>query len=236
MEIMKKFCVTVIAVIAALAATAQAADRPELKSEKDRVSYSIGLEVARNFKKNSVDFDPSMVMQGMSDGVAGERPLLSEKDFRRVIAEFQNQVRQKMAANMRVLTTENRKKAEEFLQANKSRDGVTTLAGGLQYKVLQAGQGALPSEADSVVINYRGMLLDGTQFDATEAGKPGTIKLFDLFNGLRAAIKNMPVGSHWSVWIPPQLGYGERGAGSDIGPNELLVYDLELVGIAPVVR
>ena len=225
-----------MAVIATLAASAQAADRPELKSEKDRVSYSIGLEVARNFKKNSVDFDPSMVMLGMSDGVAGERPLLSEKDFRKVIGEFQNQVRQKMAANMRVLTTENRKKAEDFLQANKTKDGVNTLAGGLQYKVLQAGQGAMPSESDSVVINYRGMLLDGTQFDATDAGKPGTVKLFDLFNGLRAAIKHMPVGSHWSVWIPPQLGYGERGVGSDVGPNELLVYDLELVGIAPVVR
>ena len=233
---MKKFCVTAMAVIATLAASAQAADRPELKSEKDRVSYSIGLEVARNFKKNSVDFDPSMVMLGMSDGVAGERPLLSEKDFRKVIGEFQNQVRQKMAANMRVLTTENRKKAEDFLQANKTKDGVNTLAGGLQYKVLQAGQGAMPSESDSVVINYRGMLLDGTQFDATDAGKPGTVKLIDLFNGLRAAIKHMPVGSHWSVWIPPQLGYGERGVGSDVGPNELLVYDLELVGIAPVVR
>jgi FKBP-type peptidyl-prolyl cis-trans isomerase FklB len=233
---MKKFCVTVMAVIATLAASAQAADRPELKSEKDRLSYSIGLEVARNFKKNSVDFDPSMVMLGMSDGVAGERPLLSEKDFRKVIGEFQNQVRQKMAANARVLTADNRKKAEEFLQANKTKDGVTSLAGGLQYKVLKAGQGALPSESDSVVINYRGMLLDGTQFDATDAGKPGTVKLFDLFNGFRAAVKNMPVGSRWTVWIPPQLGYGERGVGSDVGPNELLVYDIELVGIAPTVR
>ncbi len=233
---MNKFCATAMAVMALLAASAQAADRPELKSEKDRVSYSIGLEVARNFKKNSVDFDPAMVMQGMSDGVAGERPLLSEKEFRKVIGDFQTQVRQKMAANMRALTVENRKRAEEFLQSNKTKDGVTTLAGGLQYKVLQAGQGALPLESDSVVINYRGMLLDGTQFDATTANRPGTVKLFDLFNGFRAAIKHMPVGSHWTVWIPPQLGYGERGVGSDIGPNELLVYDIELVGIAPVVR
>ena len=233
---MNKFCATAMAVMALLAASAQAADRPELKSEKDRVSYSIGLEVARNFKKNSVDFDPAMVMQGMSDGVAGERPLLSEKEFRKVIGDFQTQVRQKMAANMRALTVENRKRAEEFLQSNKTKDGVTTLAGGLQYKVMQAGQGALPLESDSVVINYRGMLLDGTQFDATTANRPGTVKLFDLFNGFRAAIKNMSVGSHWTVWIPPQLGYGERGVGSDIGPNELLVYDIELVGIAPVVR
>lgn len=219
-----------------LAASTQAAERPELKSEKDRVSYSIGLEVARNFKKNSVDFDPAMVLLGMTDGVAGERPLLTEKEFRKVIGEFQNQVRQKMAANMRVLTTENRRKAEDFLQSNKRKDGVTTLAGGLQYKVLQAGLGPTPLDSEKVVINYRGMLLDGTQFDATDPGKPGTVMLFDLFNGLKAAIKQMPVGAHWTVWIPPQLGYGERGAGSDIGPNELLVYDIELLGIAPVVH
>ena len=219
-----------------LTASTQAAERLELKNEKDRVSYSIGLEVARNFKKNSVDFDPAMVMLGMTDGVAGERPLLSEKEFRKVISEFQNQVRQKMAANMRVLSSENRKKAEDFLQSNRSRDGVTTLAGGLQYKVLQPGQGSTPLESEKVVINYSGMLLDGTQFDATVPGKPGTVKLFDLFNGLKAAIKQMPVGAHWTVWIPPQLGYGERGVGSDIGPNELLVYDIELLGIAPVMR
>ncbi len=231
---MKKFCLT--AAIALLATAATAAERAELRSEKDRVSYSIGLEVARNFKKNSVDFDPAMVMLGMSDGVAGERPLLSEKDFRKVIGEFQNQVRQKMAANARVLSADNRKKAEDFLQNNKSHEGVISLAGGLQYKVLQAGQGSLPLESDSVVINYRGTLLDGTQFDATDAGKPGTIKLFDLFNGLRAGIRHMPVGSHWTLWIPPGMAYGERGVGSDIGPNELLVYDIELVGIAPVVR
>lgn len=233
---MKKFCVTALAAVALIATAAQAAERPELKSEKDRVSYSIGLEVARNFKKNSVDFDPTIVMLGMSDGVAGERPLLSEKEFRRVIGEFQNQVRQKMAANARVLSADNRKKAEEFLQSNKTKDGVVTLSGGLQYKVNQAGHGALPLESDTVVINYRGMLLDGTQFDATEVGKPGTTKLFDLFNGLKAAIRQMPVGSHWRVWIPPQMAYGDRGVGSDIGPNELLVYDIELLGIAPVVR
>lgn len=233
---MNRTMLATAAMLGMLALGGHAAERPVLQSEKDRVSYSIGLEVARNFKKNDVQFDPELVMLGMQDGLANARPLLSEKDFRKVIAEFQNQVRQKMASNMRMLTVDNRRKAEAFLLANKDKEGVVTLAGGLQYKVLQAGQGAAPQDTDTVQIQYRGMLLDGTQFDATEPGKPGTVKLYDLFNGLRAGIRQMRVGAHYMLWIPPQLAYGERGVGSDIGPNELLVYDIELAGIAPATR
>ncbi len=212
---------------------AQAADRPELRTEKDKISYSIGLEVARNFKKNGIEFDPNLVMQGMNDGLSTERPLLSEKEFRKVMGDFQTQVRQRMSANRQMLTIENRKRAEAFLQENKVKPGVLALPNGLQYKIIKAGDGPRPADVDSVIIHYRGMLLDGTQFDGTEAGKPGTIKLVELFNGFKAALKQMPVGSRWQVWIPPHLAYAERGVGSDIGPNELLVYDIELVGLRP---
>ena len=229
---MKTFGMLTLVAWAALALPAHAAQDPELL-EQDKLSYSIGMEVARNFKKGDLPLDPDMVMRGMKDGLAGDRPQLSEKEFRKVIGEFQLQARQRTAANVRMLTAENRKQAEEFLLANKSREGVQSLAGGLQYKVLQEGQGATPLDSDAVQINYRGALLDGTQFDATEPGKPGTAKLYDLFNGLRAGIKQMKVGAHWKLWIPPQMAYGERGVGSDIGPNALLVYDIELVGIAP---
>ena len=229
---MKAFGITTLVALAVVAMSAHADLAQELR-EQDKLSYSIGMEVARNFKKGDVPLDPDMVMRGMKDGLAGDRPQLSEKEFRKVIGEFQLQMRQRVAANTRVLIADNRKKAEEFLLANKSREGVQSLPGGLQYKVLQAGQGALPLDSDAVQINYRGALLDGTQFDGTEPGKPGTTKLYDLFNGLRAGIKHMNVGSHWTLWIPPQMAYGERGVGSDIGPNELLVYDIELAGIAP---
>lgn len=229
---MKAFGITTLVALAVVAMSAHADLAQELR-EQDKLSYSIGMEVARNFKKGDVPLDPDMVMRGMKDGLAGDRPQLSEKEFRKVIGEFQLQMRQRTAANVRMLTAENRKIAEEFLLSNKSREGVQSLSGGLQYKVLLAGQGAMPLDSDAVQINYRGTLLDGTQFDGTEPGKPGTTKLYDLFNGLRAGIKHMNVGSHWTLWIPPQMAYGERGVGSDIGPNALLVYDIELVGIAP---
>lgn len=232
---MNKFGKWATAVMALVAIVVHAEQGQELR-EQDKLSYGIGMDVARNFKKNDVPLDPDMVMRGIQDGLAGVRPQLSEKEFRRVIGEFQLQMRQKTAGNLRALSTENRKKAEDFLLSNKSRDGVVTVAGGLQYKVIQAGQGPLPLDSDSVQIKYRGTLLDGTQFDATDPGKPGTTKLYDLFNGLRAGIQRMNVGSHWTLWIPPNLGYGERGVGSDIGPNELLVYDIELLGAAPALR
>ena len=222
--------------VMALVAMVVRAEQGQPLREQDKLSYAIGMDVARNFKKGDVPLDPDMVMRGMQDGLAGIRAQLSEKEFRKVIGEFQLQMRQKTSVNLRALSFENRKKAEEFLQSNKSRDGVVTLPGGLQYKVLQAGQGPLPLDSDTVQIKYRGTLLDGTQFDATEPGKAGTTKLYDLFNGLRAGIQHMNVGSHWTLWIPPNMGYGERGVGSDIGPNELLVYDIELLGPTPAQR
>ena len=204
---------------------------PALTTQNDRISYSMGLEVARNFKKNDIDFDPALVLRGMQDGISGERPLLSEKEFRRVLGDFQNTVRQKVLANRQMLTIENRKKAEAFLQTNKSKDGVQAMLNGIQYQVITQGNGPKPSPADTVRMNYRGTLLDGREFDATEPGRPGTSQLVDLFNGLKLVLQQMPAGSRWKVWIPPQLGYGERGVGSDVGPNELLVYDLELLSV-----
>jgi FKBP-type peptidyl-prolyl cis-trans isomerase FklB len=222
-----------VVVLALLSQTALAAERPVLKTEQDRLSYAIGLEVARNFKKNDVQFDPNMVVNGMNDGLSGERPLLNEKEFRRIIGDFQNTVRQKMVANRQAQTFENRKRAAQFLDSNKSKEGVQVLASGIQYKVLNAGTGPRPGEADSVVFNFRGTLLDGTQFDGTEPGKPANVKLYDLFNGFKAVLTQMPVGSHWIAWIPPHLGYGERGVGNDVGPNELLVMDIELISTKP---
>ena len=222
-----------IAVLALLTQTALAAERVELRTDKDRLSYAIGLEVARNFKKNDVQFDPNMVVNGMNDGLSGDRPLLNEKEFRRIIGDFQSTVRQKMVANRQAQTFENRKRAALFLANNKSQEGVQVLGSGIQYKVLSAGTGPKPGEADSVVFNFRGTLLDGTQFDGTEPGKPANVKLYELFNGFNAVLKQMPVGSHWMAWIPPHLGYGERGVGNDVGPNELLVMDIELIATKP---
>jgi FKBP-type peptidyl-prolyl cis-trans isomerase FklB len=213
-----------------LAAVATHAATPaQPKDDKERLSYSIGLEVARNFKRNAVDVDPNMVLQGLNDGLSGERPAVSEKEFKKIIQDFQSTVRQRMVASRQVLTVDNRRRAEAFLMQNKSQEGVREVGNGVQYRVLKEGGGKRPLDVDSVTIAYRGSLLDGSTFDATDVGRPGTIRLVDLGNGIRSAIKSMTVGSHWQVWVPPHLGYGERGIGNDVGPNELLIYDIELI-------
>ena len=229
------FTKTLILMVASLAvcSASHGADAPVLKTESDRISYSMGLEVARNFKRNDIEFDPNMVLRGMQDGLSGERALVSEKEFRKILGDFQNQVRLKMAANRQMLTIENRKKAESFLAANKSKDGVVASLNGIQYQVITPGNGPKPTDIDKVQFSFRGTTLEGREFDATEPGRPGVAQVVELQNGLKTVIKWMPVGSHWKVWIPPQLGFGERGVGSDVGPNELLVYDVELLNIVP---
>jgi FKBP-type peptidyl-prolyl cis-trans isomerase FklB len=215
--------------ILALSGNALAVTLAPPKDEKERLSYSIGLEVARNFKRNAVEVDPNMVLQGLNDGLSGAQPAVTEKEFKKIIQDFQSTVRQRMVASRQVLVVDNRRKAEAFLLDNKNQEGVREVGNGVQFRVLKEGSGKQPDSVDSVTIIYRGSLLDGTVFDATEAGRPGTIRLVDLGIGLRSAVKTMKVGSHWQVWVPPHLGYGERGVGNDVGPNELLIYDIELL-------
>jgi FKBP-type peptidyl-prolyl cis-trans isomerase FklB len=205
----------------------------KLPTDKDKISYAIGLDVARNFRKNNIDFDPDLVVKGLRDGLSGERPLLKEKELRMVLNEFQNSVRQRMSLNQRVLVADNRRKALAFLEANRNQPGVQTLLGGIQYKVLRAAEGPRAGDLDSVQLHFRGTLLDGSEFDGTETGKPGTLALVNAINGLKTTLKAMPEGSRWQVWIPPQLGYGERGVGSEVGPNELLTFDIELLRVLP---
>jgi FKBP-type peptidyl-prolyl cis-trans isomerase FklB len=205
----------------------------KLPTDKDKISYAIGLDVARNFRKNNIDFDPDLVVKGLRDGLSGERPLLKEKELRMVLNEFQNSVRQRMSLNQRLLSADNRKKALAFLEANRSQPGVQTLLGGIQYKVLRAAEGPRAGDLDAVQLNFRGTLLDGSEFDATDPGKPGTMQLVQAFNGMKTTLKAMPEGSRWQVWIPPQLGYGERGVGTEVGPNELLVFEIEVLRVIP---
>ena len=202
-----------------------------LSSDKDRISYSVGVETARNFKKQGFEFDAQLFLRGMQDGMAGEKTLLAEKEMRRVLTGFQSQVRQTMAANRKALADENRKKGVDFLAANKTREGVVTLASGLQYKVVKAGDGRKPGDMDTVLVDYRGTLLDGSEFDATEPGHPATLRVSMVIAGWKEALKLMPVGAKWQLFVPPALAYAERGVGSDIGPNASLLFDLELVGI-----
>jgi FKBP-type peptidyl-prolyl cis-trans isomerase FklB len=144
---------------------------------------------------------------------------------------FQAEVRRKVKANKMLAANENRDVSEKFLADNKAKEGVLLLPSGVQYKILVAADGVKPRDTDIVVVNYKGSLIDGNVFDKSEPGKPANLKVAALITGWRELMQAMPVGSKWQVWIPPKQAYGERGAGTLIGPNEVLVFDIELVGI-----
>lgn len=231
---MYRIAVRFVAVVSLglIAASSFAGQEADLKSDIAQTSYAMGVDMARNFKKQGVEIDSELLLRGLKDGYAG-KVQMSDKDVRRVMVAFQNDMRQKLAQSRRQAAEENRVRGSEFLGSNKSKPGVVALPSGLQYRVVSAGaaEGRKPLDADLVEVNYRGTTLSGTEFDATEPGKPATLKVGGLISGWREALKQMPVGAKWQLFIPPQLAYGERGAGSDIGPNETLIFEVELVAI-----
>ncbi|MEY4729627.1 MAG: outer membrane protein [Pseudomonadota bacterium] len=200
------------------------------KSEKDKVSYGIGAEVGRNFRKQEVEVNQELLLKGLNDALTGSKMLIPEKELRKVMNTFQNSVRMKTMMNKRVATEENRKKGEAYQAANKAKDGVVTLPSGVQYKIVKAGNGPKPTEASTILCNYRGTLIDGSEFDATDT-EPATLKIASLIPGWKQALQLMPVGAKWQIVVPPNLAYGERGVGADIGPSETLLFDVELVAI-----
>lgn len=220
-----------VAGLSFLVAQANAEEAQVLKSQRDVQSYGIGVNIAKSFKRDEVDIDMDLLVKGMKDAMAGDKLLMPEKELRRAMNSFQSELRQKAAARSRIAAVDNKKKGDDFLAQNKNKEGVVTLASGVQYKVLKAGDGKLPTEADMVECHYRGTLLDGTEFDSTEPGKPAMLKVAQLIPGWKEALKLMPAGSKWQLYIPPQLAYGPRGVGSDIGPNETLVFEVELLAV-----
>lgn len=208
------------------------ADEPgELKTEKDKLSYTIGVEVAKNFKLQEVDVNQDLLVKGLKDGFAGQKLLLTEQEMRTLSQTFQAELQQRMVVKYRALATENKSKGAAFMVENRTKEGVTALPSGVQYKILKSGTGKKPADSDSVECHYRGTLINGTEFDATKPGKPATLKVAELIPGWKEVLKLMPANSKWQIFIPSNLAYGERGAGRDIGPNETLVFDLELVAV-----
>jgi FKBP-type peptidyl-prolyl cis-trans isomerase FklB len=156
---------------------------------------------------------------------------MAEKDIRQVMNDYQTQARQRATGKRQQALLDNKKKGEAYLAQYKAQAGVLELPNGVLYKVIKQGSGKKPMESDMVEVNYRGALTNGTEFDATEPGKPANLKVSALIPGWKQALSMMPTGSKWQIVIPSVLAYGERGVGTDIGPNEVLVFDLELLGV-----
>jgi FKBP-type peptidyl-prolyl cis-trans isomerase FklB len=200
-------------------------------SRKDALSYAIGVSTARNLMKDGVEINPDIVLKGLQDAVANKRTLMTEKEIRAVMSGLVGEMRQKMASNRVEAEASNKKRGDEYRASFAKSADTKTLPSGVMYKVTKAGTGPKPTEEDMITVNYRGSLTNGFEFDATSDGKPANMKVSQLINGWKDAMKNMPVGSHWTLVIPPQLAYGVRGVGTDIGPSETLVFDVELLAI-----
>jgi FKBP-type peptidyl-prolyl cis-trans isomerase FklB len=205
------------------------AGKPE--SLEDRASYSIGLNLGRSLKTNDIKANADLLIKGLRDGLAGQA-LLTDEEIQATMQAFQQQIQTQQEAKQKEIGEKNKVEGEAFLTKNKGRQGVKTTASGLQYEVLTEGTGATPKATDTVTVNYRGTLMDGTEFDSSyERGQPATFVLNQVIPGWTEGVQLMKVGSKYKFYIPAALGYGERGAGGVIGPNAPLVFEVELVSI-----
>ena len=215
-------------------APAKAAPPLTLKTQKEKASYALGMNFGTGLRKQSIDIDPAILARGLRDSFSNGKTLLTEDEAKAVLTQLQSDVRKKQQEMAQQLGEANRKQGLEFLEANKTKDGVVTLPSGLQYKVLQEGTGPKPAPTDTVVCNYRGTLLDSTEFDSSyKRGQPATFPVTGVIKGWTEALQIMPVGSKWQLFIPSALAYGEHGAGGQIGPNATLIFEVELLSIQP---
>lgn len=230
---MRKILVMSVTGLMFMALQVQAEEPLALKTQKDKVSYGIGVDMVKNLKRQGIEADLDLVIKGMRDGSSGARLLMSDADMKKTLADYQRELAGKQA-QLKVLEAEkNKRTGAAYLKANKKKAGVVTLPSGLQYKIIKAGSGNKPTDNDNVTCRYRGTLIDGTEFDSTERlGFPLTFNVKDsVVNGWAEALKLMPAGSKWQIVVPPELAYGEKGAGRDIGPNSTLLYEIELLAV-----
>ena len=204
-----------------------------LETQKDKVSYAVGLNLGRGIHKEAVDVDPEILARGLRDGLRDAKPQMTDEEVQATLTELQKQVTAHQQEARQQAVDKNKKAGEAFLAANKDKPGVVTLPSGLQYKIIEPGTGPKPTASDSVVCNYRGTLIDGTEFDSSyKRGQAATFPVGQVIKGWTEALQIMPVGSKWQLFIPPDLAYGERGTnGGPIGPNETLVFEVQLVSI-----
>jgi FKBP-type peptidyl-prolyl cis-trans isomerase FklB len=215
-----------------VASLAFAEENVVLKDQKDKISYSVGVDIGNSLKNLPVSVNLDLVVRGINDVLSASKLLMTEQEIRETMTVLQKELMDRYTEQMKVIGEKNKKEGELFLAVNKKKEGVITLPSGLQYRVLKAGTGKTPTDDDTVTVHYRGILTDRTEFDSSyRRGQPATFAIKGVLPGWREALKLMQEGAKWEIFIPPNLAYGERGAGSLIGPNATLIFEVELISI-----
>ena len=209
-----------------------AADNPNVKEEKDKVSYSVGYQVGGDFKRQGVELNPELLVKGVQDAMSGAKPLMTQQEMNKTLVDLKKKIVTAQREEQKKAADKNLADGKKFLESNAKKEGVTTLPSGLQYKVVAKGTGASPKKTDSVTVHYKGTLLDGTEFDSSyKRGQPATFRVDGVIAGWTEALQLMKPGAKWQLFIPANLAYGERGAGSRIGPNSTLIFEVELIKV-----
>ena len=211
---------------------ASSAAEMKLDTPKSRISYTIGVNIGQDFKSQNMDVDPDVLLMGLKDVLSGKELQLTEEEMVQEVQNFQQEMQAKMAAEMEAVATKNKAEGESFLAENAKQEGIVVTESGLQYKILEPGEGDAPGPADLATVHYRGTLIDGTQFDSSyDRGQPATFPVGGVIPGWTEALQLMKPGARFQLFIPADLAYGERGAGQDIGPNATLLFDVELISV-----
>jgi len=227
-----KLRMVIIPLCMALAvAPAMGAEKAELKTQKEKLSYALGMNMGGGLKTNSIEVDADILAQGLKDALAGKKTLLTEQEARETIMAVQKDIQAKMQEKMKTDAEKNKKEGDAFLGANKKKEGVKALTSGLQYKVMTEGKGASPKATDTVTVHYKGTLIDGTEFDSSyKRSEPASFPVNGVIKGWTEALQLMKEGAKWQLFIPANLAYGEQGR-PGIPPNSVLIFEVELVKV-----
>ena len=207
-------------------------EKTQLKDQKQKVSYGIGYNLGQNLMRDNLDLDAKILVKGIMDAMTKQKPQMTEDEIRATLLAFQDQLRKDAQAKMEKAAQANVAKGKKFLADNAKKEGVKTTKRGLQYKVVKSGSGKTPKLNDRVTTHYRGTLIDGTEFDSSyKRNQPATFPVNGVISGWTEALQLMKEGDKWQLFIPSDLAYGQRGSGPDIGPNEVLIFDIELLKV-----
>jgi len=227
---MKQFVIAVMNVLL-FWSLCSAGEKLDLKNNKVRLSYSVGYQVGGDFKRQGLEINPEMLRKGVQDALAGKEPVMTPQEMRTTLVNLQKTVSAAQEKKIKTEAESNLAAGKVFLSENANKEGIKILPSGLQYRVITEGAGASPKAADTVTVNYRGTLIDGTEFDSSyRRGEPAIFRVDKVIKGWNEALQMMKEGGKWQLFIPPELAYGDKETGN-IEPNSTLIFEVELISV-----